>query len=312
MRFLVLLPLSVWCAAFLPARAANDRAAPEWITAQVRAPQVQQCTFVSAAAGTKVSYHLYTPEAYKTEPARRFPVIYWLHGSGGGLRGIAPLAAHFDAAIRAGKLPPVIVVFPNGLAESMWCDSPDGRAPMETVVIKELIPHIDATHRTLATRAGRLIEGFSMGGYGSARLGLKHPELFCAVSLLGAGPLQQEFDPDDTPRSEPAHAQRLFAQVWGGEQTRFKAQSPWELAGQHAAAKSPPPLLMRQVVGDRDGTLANNRRFDARLTALKIPHTFTVLPGVGHNTRAVFAALGEANWKFYRAAFEGVPAVGKP
>jgi len=34
---------------------------------------------------------------------------------------------------------------------------------------------------------------------------------------------------------------------------------------------------------------------------LEIPHTFTVLPGVGHNPMAVLKALG---WQFYREVFD--------
>ena len=139
----------------------------------MRAPRVEFHTFDSAAAKAKVSYHLYTPEAYDTEKEQRFPVLYWLHGTGGGRAGIAPLSAFFDRAIREGKIPPMLIVFPNGLATSMWCDSKDGSVPMETVVVKELVPHVDATFRTVAAREGRLIEGFSMGGYGAARLGLQ-------------------------------------------------------------------------------------------------------------------------------------------
>jgi predicted peptidase len=119
MLLYVRLGLSLLC--LLPAQvhATGDRDSPEWVTASVIAPRVQQQTFISAAAKTRVSYHIYTPEAYDAGSDRRFPVVYWLHGSGGGLRGVAPLAAHFAAAIRAGKIPPLIVVFPNGLVESM-------------------------------------------------------------------------------------------------------------------------------------------------------------------------------------------------
>lgn len=61
-------------------------------------------TFDSRAASARVSFHIYAPEAYSREQERRFPVLYWLHGSGGGLRGIPQLARHFDSAIAAGKL----------------------------------------------------------------------------------------------------------------------------------------------------------------------------------------------------------------
>ena len=48
----------------------------------------------------------------------------------------------------------------------------------------ELIPQIDKSMRTIATREGRILEGFSMGGYGAARIGFKHPELFCGISAV--------------------------------------------------------------------------------------------------------------------------------
>ena len=60
---------------------------------------------------------------------------------------------------------------------------------------------------------------------------------------------------------------------------------------------------MRLAIGERDETLPANREFDARLTRLGIPHTFAVLPGVGHNPVAVLDAMGEAQWSFYREAF---------
>ena len=282
--------------------ASEGEATLQWVTPVVRAPRLQHRTFESAAVKTKVSYFIYTPEAYETDKERRFPVLYWLHGSGGGLPGVPQLVAYFGAAIRAGKVPPMIVVFANGLTNTMWCDSKDGRVPMETVVVKELVPHVDATFRTIASREGRLLEGFSMGGYGAARLGFKHHDLFGTVSILGGGPLQEEFNVNETPRADPRGASLLLKNVYGDDQEYFKAQSPWVLAEQNAGALRR-TTRVRQIVGDRDGTLANNRKFDARLTQLKIPHTFTVLNGVGHNPKAVLDALGEANWEFYRAAF---------
>lgn len=141
-----------------------------WVTPEVKAPSVSFQTFDSEAAKTKVSYHIYQPAAYDRELQRRFPVVYWLHGSGGGLAGIPKVAAHFDAAITAGKTPPCLIVFVNGLVEGMYVDWKDGSAPLETVIVKELVPHIDAKYRTIATREGRLLDGYSMGGYGAARM----------------------------------------------------------------------------------------------------------------------------------------------
>ncbi|MBI5653071.1 MAG: esterase family protein [Chloroflexi bacterium] len=292
------------CAPATPTRANIAPTAPsksnsEWITSAVHAPRLQYHTFTSAAAKSNVSYHIYTPEAYDAETRSRFPVVYWLHGSGGGLAGLPTLVTFFDSAIRAGKMPPLIIVFPNGHTESMWCDSKDGSVPMETVVVQELIPHIDATFRTLATRDARMIEGFSMGGYGAARLGLKYPELFGALSMLGAGPLQPEFTAEIGPAFNAQARVKILEIVYGNDQNYFRAASPWMLAEQNRLAVSGKTRI-RQVVGDRDAMLAYNRAFDARLNELNIPHQFNIVPGIDHEPGKLLNALGT---DFYRAVF---------
>jgi enterochelin esterase-like enzyme len=221
---------------------------------------------------------------------------------------VSKIADYFDAATRAGKIPPMLVVFPNGLPMGMWCNWKEGSVPMETIVIKELLPHLDATYRTIATREGRIIEGFSMGGYGAARLGFKYDQLFAAVSLLGAGPLQLDFT--EAPRAGPRGRDQVLGKVFGDDMDYFKAQSPWRIAEQNATALRG-GTRVRQIIGGRDETLAFNSEFHEHLTKLQIPHTFTVLPGVAHDPMAVLNALGAANWEFYRAAF-GASAAGTP
>lgn len=273
-----------------------------WVTSAAHAPRLQQRFFHSTAAKTKVSYHIYTPTVYDTDKKRRFPVLYWLHGSGGGLRGLPKLVKHFDGAIRSGKIPPMIVVFPNGMPDSMWCNSKDGKVPMETVVIKELLPHIDATIRTISSRNGRMIEGFSMGGYGAARLGFKYPDLFGTASILGAGPLQLNFTAEIGPKDKARARTRILGTAYGNDQSYFLAQSPWALAKKNVESIRG-KLRVRQIVGDRDGMLNPNRDLHAHLEALHIPHTWTVLPGVRHNPLQVFRSLEKTNWNFYRETF---------
>ncbi len=275
--------------------------AVEWVTREVEAPRVSFHTFDSAAAKGKVSYHLYTPAAYGGAAGKGFPVVYWLHGSGGGAAGIAKVAAHFDAAIEASKTPPCLVVFVNGLVEGMYVDWKDGTAPLETVIVKDLVPHMDGAYRTIATREGRMLDGFSMGGYGSARLGFKYPEMFRAVSIVGAGPMQAELI--QAPRAGRKRAAEVLAKVYGGDQAYFRAVSPRVLAEQNAPAITKGSLV-RMVIGDKDETFAANKEIHEHLERLKIPHTWTVLPGVAHDPMGVLTAMGDDNWAFYRAAFE--------
>ncbi|MFN7629196.1 MAG: hypothetical protein ACK5PZ_20410, partial [Pirellula sp.] len=66
-----------------PARpSVSEGVAVSWVTAKIPGPRVSYQTFDSALVKTKVSYHIYKPAAYESDPERRFPVVYWLHGSG--------------------------------------------------------------------------------------------------------------------------------------------------------------------------------------------------------------------------------------
>lgn len=278
-----------------------------WVTPAVKAPGVRHHVFESASVKGRVSYHVYCPAAYETQPERHFPVAYWLHGSGGGLPGIFSVATRFDRAIREGKAPPCLVVFINTLEMGMYVDWADGSAPVESMIIRDLLPHIDATYRTLAVREGRLLDGFSMGGYGAARLAFKYPELFYATSLVGAGPLQTKLD--RTPRASRIQAEDLLRRAFGGDQAVFREASPRALAERNAQVIARGSLV-RMVIGESDETFGNNLDFHRHLESLGIPHSWTVIPGVGHDSDRVFNALGDQNWDFYRKAFAG--SVGMP
>ena len=302
-RILTLLLVSLLVAsstAQSPVERVESKSGKAWVTPEVKAPRVSFQTFDSDAAKGKVSYHIYTPAAYDREPQRRLPVVYWLHGSGGGLPGISKVAAHFNTAIEAGKTPPCFVVFVNGLVEGMYVDWKDGSVPMETIIVKELVPHIDETYRTIATREGRLLDGYSMGGYGAARLGFKYTDVFRAVSIMGGGPLQAELI--QAPRAGRQRAAEVLKKVYGGDQEYFKGVSPRRLAEQNAEAIIKGSFV-RQVCGDQDETFGPNRDFHEHLEILKIPHTWTVLSGVEHNPMKTLEALGDTNWAFYLEAF---------
>jgi len=140
-----------------------------------------------------------------------------------------------------------------------------------------------------------------MGGYGAARLGMKHHDLFGAVSILAGGPLQPDFT--EAPRAGPVRRQEVLETVFGGDLEYFRAQSPWRIAEQNVAVLRSGTLI-RQVIGDRDETLRFNREFHDHLTELGIPHRYVELPGISHSPMGVLSALGEGNWEFYREAFD--------
>jgi enterochelin esterase-like enzyme len=278
-------------------------ASAQWTTAPVSAPGLQYRTFTSAAAGTTVSFHIYLPPAYAAQPSRRFPVLYWLHGSGDPIGGIQPVGSFISSAMGQGLIPPMLIVFPNGMPYSMWCDSKNGVIPMESVVLDDLIPHVDATFRTIARRSGRIVDGFSMGGAGAGRLGFRRPDLFAGVSMLGAGPIQLDFlDAPDNSTTPPKLRLQIYENVWGSDPLYYLAANPRTIVADRSDAVIAAQTRVRQGIGSLDALLPMNQEFDALLTGLGIPHAFTVLPGLDHNAGAVLNTLGQANWDFYNAA----------
>jgi endo-1,4-beta-xylanase len=263
---------------------------PEWVKPLVEAPRLQHKTFHSPTIDGDVSYLVYLPAAYERDHDARFPVLYWLHGIGGAQTGVPRFVGRLDAAIEAAAAPPMIVVFVNGLRDSFYCDAADGTAPVETVIVKDLIPHVDGAYRTTATREARIIEGFSMGGFGAAHLGFKYPELFGAVSLIDSAMLGVA----EMERRHPELFQRIFA----GQRETFAAEDPRTLGERNADS-----LRGRTTVRIAFGAIRQaNATFHDLLTRLDIPHEYELFPDAGHNHAPIYDTLGERNWAFYRRA----------
>lgn len=284
--------------------------AQAWVTPQVTAQNVAYRTFDSAAVGAPVSYHVLLPTGYFAAPARRYPVVYYLHGSGSATGGIVPMSAAFRDAMTAGHMPAALVVFANGLPYGMWCDAVGGQQPVESMVVADLVAEIDAQWRTLPGPRARIIEGFSMGGYGAARLGLRWPGVFGAASMLGAGPLQLDFLVDD-PNLQPIELRRMIlAEVYGNDPAEFEARSPWRIA-EAAVATMPPGFRLRQIIGSADFTVQYNRLFHQHLNAIGLAHDWRELPGVSHSMPAILAAMGTDFWRFHAEFFADADLVSR-
>jgi len=281
---------------------ATTPALAQWVTAPVTAPGVVYRTFESQAANHAVSFHIWLPPEYEAQPDRTFPLLIWLHGSGDGTLGNPWLSAYFGTAMAQGVIPPMLVLFPNGMSYSMWCNSKDGRVPMERVVIDELLPFVDANYRTIGGRH-RILEGFSMGGQGPGRLGFRRTDLFAGASMLGAGPIQDDFMQaplgSDIP---PAKRALIYESVWGSDPAYYTLQHPKTVVAANAAAVIGRRTVVRQAIGSLDTLLPMNQDFDALLTSLGVPHTLTVAPGIGHSASDLLPALGPSQWAFYNAA----------
>ncbi len=138
---------------------------------------------------------VYLPPSYKTDPGRRYPVLYMLHGFTdneskwfGWEEHWINLHAVIDSALAEGETKEMIVVMPNAYNRfkgSMYSSSVT-IGDWETFISKELVGYIDTNYRTLPKAESRGLAGHSMGGYGTIRLGMKYPEVWSAIYLLSA------------------------------------------------------------------------------------------------------------------------------
>jgi para-nitrobenzyl esterase len=134
---------------------------------------------------------VYTPPDYDSNVSTRYPVLYLQHGmgedeTGWTFQGHANLI--LDNLIAANKAVPMIIVMDNGYASAP--SGPFGPPPgagngmttFEDVMIKEVIPMIDSTFRTIPDRDHRAMAGLSMGANQALHLATDHLETFAYMA----------------------------------------------------------------------------------------------------------------------------------
>jgi len=254
--------------------------------------------FYSKTINGEANYLIYLPPGYE-QGNRRYPVVYWLHGLNDSPRVGGDFVARIDAAIKSVACPPMIVVLPNGHRDYRYYDSKDGTVPVESVIMKDLLPHIDATYRTIATREGRAIEGFSVGGFGAVRFGFKYPELFCAITSV-SGAIYDEVGIRGQPGGPWTRAH--FQKVFGGDAEYYRVTSPQVLAEKNRDAIQ--KIKIRLYIGGKDGLMTPTDRFRNVLQRLEIQFTYTVIPNLDHDQKGMYDAIGSETAAFYRDLFK--------
>ena len=249
-------------------------------------------TFHSRTIDGEVGYLVYLPPDYRADHDRRYPVVYWLHGLGCGPAVGEVFVWRLDQAIKAGRAAAMIAILVNGLPASMYCDSADGRDPVESVIIADLIPHVDATYRTIARREGRAIAGHSMGGFGSLRLAFKSPERFVAASGLAAALYRGRLGPGTA-------ASEVFRDVFDGRREAFEARSPWTLLERNAGPD--PQQDAYPSARRRAGSVLRVQPPLPRMArAAGVPHEFHVFRRPRARLRAVLRGIGRAGLRLLR------------
>jgi enterochelin esterase-like enzyme len=158
--------------------------------------EVKLVEYDSRTLGIRRPLRVYTPPGYS--PARKYPVRYLQHGLGNTStewtqRARVPIIA--DNLIAAGKMLPMIIVFPSGNATATPADEKQGDRtqasygqPYHDDLLKEIIPFVEANFSALTDRANRGIAGMSMGSGQALNIGLTNLDKFAWVAVVAPAP----------------------------------------------------------------------------------------------------------------------------
>ena len=152
---------------------------------------------------------VYTPYGYESNPKKKYPVLYLLHGAGGDEEAwisMGRTAQIMDNLIEKGLAEPMIVVMPNGnpgqqaartlnIPEKQinW-RSEEFRNAYVNSLCTEIVPFIEKNFRAIPKPSSRAIAGLSMGGGHTISASILYPELFdyiCPLSAAGSATPEQ-------------------------------------------------------------------------------------------------------------------------
>lgn len=269
-----------------------------WVNPPKDAPKgVTHHVIPSAAMKKDVGFNIYLPAEYATSGTKRYPVIYWMHGAGGHESQGMAQAALLDKAISAGLMPPTIMVIPNGGKRSEYRDWPEQNVMAETMIIKELIPYVDAHFRTAPAPMGRALEGMSMGGNGSLKLALKYPEMFGSVLAIAGTYGRIRLDGYYYLGVQPEQRKWVarLAQWYSEDDDVFElAKKNYNRLGH---------LTIRLLIGTEDVSFPDSEKLHVHLRDLGVAHEYEILLGVSHNTTQYYDRAGIHGYQFQAAGF---------
>ncbi|HEX6926729.1 MAG TPA: alpha/beta fold hydrolase [Longimicrobiaceae bacterium] len=271
---------------------------------------------------------VFLPPSYSQEPQRRYPVVYALHGYSIGaeqwsreIRVPQTIEGAFAQGARE-----MIVVLPDSktMHNGSMYSSSQTTGDFERFIARDVVAYIDSHYRTIPSRRARGLVGHSMGGYGAARIGMKHADVFgslylmspCCLSPRGAGRPNPEAEVTLAGLKSPAdseglpfglRAQLAAAAAWSpnpqnpplyldlpiknGEVqqeviARFAANAPLAFVHQYIGELRRYDAIAMDV-GDQDGLRRDTERLHEVLDSYDVPNSFEVYPGT-HTSHVAF------------------------
>ncbi|MDI5975075.1 alpha/beta hydrolase [Amycolatopsis magusensis] len=147
--------------------------------------RVGSLTYHSRVTGTRRTAAVWTPPGHHRAP---LPTLYLLHGGGGDHLdwlepGRAPVI--LDNLLAAGRIRPMLVVFPDGNVPGATGLPGDDSFPAE--LLDNLVPAVEAAHRVRRDPRGRALAGLSLGGLQTWNFLLSRPGAVGAIGDFSSG-----------------------------------------------------------------------------------------------------------------------------
>ena len=251
-----------------PAAAQNITAPPppipEGIT--VEEIKVHGASLVGNLEGNDVERQVMVvlPPSYETNPNKRYPVVYYLHGFAiDGKNFYNYMHVPEAVAHNAAEGNEFIVVVPSTLTRmggSMYSSSVT-TGDFRKFIAEDLVGYVDSHYRTIATRGGRGLVGHSMGGYGTWVIGMSYPQVFDSIWAQSACCV--------SPRTETVESATAMAAVpyRGRRPVGLRHARRPRLGGRLGAQPAEPAVLRRLPDQGRRGRSAGDRQVGQQLAA---------------------------------------------
>lgn len=130
----------------------------------------------STARSGELQYLIYTPPGYSAKSEKRWPLMLFLHGAGERGTDVRRVGIHGPMSeVKKGTNFPFIIIAPQCPANELW----------ENESLLQLLDHTVKHHAVDTNRV--YLTGLSMGGFGTWKLGLSHPNKFAAIAPICGG-----------------------------------------------------------------------------------------------------------------------------
>lgn len=236
----------------------------------VVAGEVTTIVVRSPALGNRPDHvEVYLPPGYATDPGRRYPVLYLLHGTPGSplqFVNVGDVQVVADLLIAEKKMKPMIIVMPSGsfgmFADEEWANTVRPHNDWETFVARDLVATIGHRYRTLSGGQNRGIGGLSEGAYGALNIGFHHVGEFGLIE--GWSPY---YKADRNP---------VF---FGRSASLLNYNSPSYVAPLVASRLRATHTYIWLYTGTRDYTNRGSKKFAKELSLLHVAYAYSIHHG---------------------------------